>query len=182
MVDLTASKENVPRCNPEQHRSLAASPSPQAVATWAAALHPVLLRSTLVWITSLNNLCLNVCHSGTGLGFPRPVGLACYQGMQRLLYLEEQIMGNIDLLKGVPCCLPFISASPFKVKMVPQDKGVVWRVVCGLWGHLFCRPGISSLNMRCYSTICLYSMCRFRLAEEMHLSSAGRDSSPVALT
>lgn len=151
-------------CPPEQRRCI-----PYCLwAPWSKLLH---------WI-----ICALTCCSGTGLGFPRPAGLACYQRMQRRLYLEEEIIGNIDLLKGIHSCLPFFPASPFKVKMVWQDKGVIWRAVCGLWGHLFCRPGINSLHMRCYSTVCLYSMCRFRLAEEMHLSSAGRDTSPTALT
>lgn len=100
--------------------------------------------------------------------------------------LEEQAMGNIALLKDIHCSFSLIPVSPFKVKMTWQDKVMPWRAVWGLWGHLFCRPGINSLHMCCCSKICLYSMCRFRRnvqqAEEMHLSSAGRDSSPAELT
>lgn len=71
-------------------------------------------------------------------------------------------MGNIDLLKDIHCSFSLIPVSPFKVKMTWQDKVMAWRAVWGLWGHLFCRPGINSLHMCCCSTICLYSMCRFR--------------------
>lgn len=90
----------------------------------------------------------------TGLGFLRPGTLS---EDERLLYLEAQIRGNIDLLKGIHSCLPFIPTLPFKVKMGWQDKGVIGRVVCGLWGHLFCRSGRNSLHMLCnYS---MYTQC-----------------------
>lgn len=48
-----------------------------------------------------------MCHSATGLGFPRSASLAHYQRTQRLLYLEEESMGNIDLLKGIHSCFTF---------------------------------------------------------------------------
>lgn len=170
------------KCLAEQ-LGLAASPWAQAVPTSAVVLHPGLLMSTLVWTALWNNLCLNLCCSGISEtswpGTPSERAEAPFD-------LEEQVMGNIDLLKDINCSFSLIPVSPFKVKMTWQDKVMAWRAVWGLWGHLFCRPGINSWHMCCCSKICLYSMCRFRRnvqqAEEMHLSSADRDSSPAELT
>lgn len=175
-MNLTASKENTPRRNRQSSTGpLLPAPLPRLCPREQRRCILYCLLDRLPWSELLRwIICALTCAV---LGFLRPAGLACYQRMQRLLYLEEQSMGNIDLLKGIRSCFPFIPASPFKVKMVWQDKGVVWRVVCGLWGHRFRRPGVNSLHTRSYSTICLYSMCRFRLAEEMHLSSAGKQQS-----
>lgn len=178
MVTLTAGKGN------DLQSSLGLLlPLPQALPTWAVVLYPGLLLSTLVWTAPWNNLCLNTCCSGISeTSWPGTIS----EHAEAPFYLEEQAMGDTDLLKDIHCSFSLIPVSPFKVKMTWQDKVMAWRAVWGLWGHLFCRPGINSLHMCCCSTICLYSMCRFRRnvqqAEEMDLSSAGRDSSPAELT
>lgn len=143
-------------------------------APWSRLLHG---------ITCASVTCLNMCHSGISeTSWPGTLS----EHAEAPFCLEEQVMRNIDSLKDIHCSFSLIPLSPFKVKMTWQDKVMAWRAVWALWGHLFCRPGINSLHMCCCSAICLYSMCRFRRnvqqAEEMHLSAAGRDSSPTGLT
>lgn len=133
--------------------------------------------------SKLLHLCLNMCCSEISeTSWPGTLS----EHADAPFYLEEQVMGTIDLLKDIHCSFSLIPVLPFKVKMTWQDKVMAWRAVWALWGHLFCRPGINSLHMCCCSAICLYSMCRFRRnvqqAEKMHLSAAGRDRSPAELT
>lgn len=64
--------------------------------------------------TAYDHLCLNMCCSGISeTSWPGTLS----EHAEAPFYLEEEVMGNIDLLKDIHCSFSVIPVSPFKVKM-----------------------------------------------------------------